>query len=315
MSVSAKVIIAGQNNISSAVNGARNDLSTLAQASQKVGDTLKKAFTVTAIVASLKKLGSVCVDCFNDFSTATRSYKQLSLALKDNSGYKSVVANIDKLSRMTLESKDQVESMVSELAALGKSSDEINRISDAAVALSNVTGKDLNSSMTTLLNTYTGNVKQLKKLGVNTDDLTETQLKNGAAVDLVIQKFYSLSEAMAEADSSQHIQNIKNTFGDIKQQIGGIIEYNIAPLLAKMDNGLQTSFSNITKVINYTGAVIANFPDVAKQSLGLVGSMLNTVFSWDFVSGSIETIFDNITTVCAGENSNARMRKMVFFDI
>ena len=50
---------------------------------------------------------------------------------------------IADLSRQPLEGKDSIETMVSELAALGKSSDDIERISKAAVYLSNVTGRDL----------------------------------------------------------------------------------------------------------------------------------------------------------------------------
>ena len=43
----------------------------------------------------------------------------------------------------------------------------MEKISSAAVYLSNVTGKDLNSSMTTLLGTYNGTTTQLKKLGID----------------------------------------------------------------------------------------------------------------------------------------------------
>lgn len=63
----AKVIIAGQNNIGPAVKSAQGDISSLSNAAQKAGDVLKKAFTVTAIVAAIKKLGDACVSCFNDF--------------------------------------------------------------------------------------------------------------------------------------------------------------------------------------------------------------------------------------------------------
>lgn len=232
----AKVIIAGQNNIGSAVKSAQSDLSGFGQVAQKVGATLKKAFTVTAIIASIKKLGDAASACLSDFLQAERAYKRLALALKDTSAYKSVTANIAKLSKQTLSSKDEIESMVSELAALGKTADEINAVSDAAVYLSNVTGKDLNSSMTTLLNTYNGNVTQLRKLGVDTSELTKKELEQGAAVQLVIDKFGALSRQMAEDDTSQHIRNIKNNLGDMKQSIGDLINFSIAPLLESVGN-------------------------------------------------------------------------------
>lgn len=292
----AKVIIKGENQIGNAVKGAKSDLSGFEQAAKKVGDTLKKAFTVTVVVTALKKLGDACSDCFSDFSQANRAYKQLSLALKDQSSYKSVIDNIDKLSRQTLASKDQIESMVSELAALGKSSEDINRISEAAVVLSNVTGKDLNSSMTTLLNTYRGTTTQLNKLGIDTSAFTKAQLESGAAVDLVIDKFGNLSQSMAEADTSQHIQNIKNMFGDIKQEIGGIVDYNIGPWVAELDKKLSDLFTNITGRIDYIGAVIANLPQVASMACKTIWELVKRTFEWDTIKGLFNTVVENITT-------------------
>jgi len=293
----AKVIIKGENKLSSAVKGAKSDILSLGEISQKVGGMISKAFTVTAVIAAVKKLGDACVSCYNEFYEAGREYKKLALMMKDQSSYRSVIANIDKLAKVTLMSKGDIESMSAELAGLGKSSDEINAITEAAVYLSNVTGNDLNSSMTTLLNTYNGTTTQLKRLGIDTSNLTSEQLKNGAAVDLVREKFGALTEAMAEADSKQHLTNISNTIGDIKQQIGGVIDYLTKDSIAQFDTALQDSFSNIQEIINYVGAVIANFPAVAGEALALVGSMLKTIFSWDFLKDVIETFFQNLTTL------------------
>ncbi len=293
----AKVIIKGENKLSSAVKSAKSDILSLGDISQKVGGMISKAFTVTAVIAAVKKLGDACVSCYNEFYEAGREYKKLALMMKDQSSYKSVIANIDRLAKVTLMSKGDIESMSAELAGLGKSADEINAITEASVYLSNVTGNDLSSSMTTLLNTYNGTTTQLKKLGIDTSNLTSEQLKNGAAVDLVREKFGALTEAMAEADSKQHLTNISNTIGDIKQQIGGVIDYLTADSIAQFDTALQDSFSNIQEIINYVGAVIANFPSVAQEALTLVGSMLQTIFSWDFLKDVIETFFQNLTTL------------------
>ncbi len=293
----AKVIIKGENKLSSAVKGAKSDILSLGEISSKVGGMISKAFTVTAVIAAVKKLGDACVSCYNEFYEAGREYKKLALMMKDQSSYRSVIANIDKLAKVTLMSKGDIESMSAELAGLGKSAGEINAITEAAVYLSNVTGNDLSSSMTTLLNTYNGTTTQLKRLGIDTSNLTSEQLKNGAAVDLVREKFGDLTEAMAEADSKQHLTNISNTIGDIKQQIGGVIDYLTRDSIAQFDTALQDSFSNIQEIVNYVGAVIANFPQVAKEALSLIGSMLQTIFSWDFLKDVIETFFQNLTTL------------------
>ena len=309
----AKVIIAGQNNIGPAIKSAQSDISSLSNVAQKAGDTLKKAFTITAIVAAIKKLGDVTSECLSDFLQADRAYKLLHIKLKDDSAYKAVTANIAKLSRQTLSSKDDIESMVSELAALGKSSDEINAISDAAVYLSNVTGKDLNSSMTTLLNTYNGNVTQLKKLGVDTSELTKKELEQGAAVQLVIDKFGLLSEEMAQADTSQHIQNIKNNLGDIKQSFGDLVNFSFGPLLAKFDEFTTKFKSSFDDFIQRTKIVFENFPEVISRLGAALKNGLSNLFSIDgitqFVSNITDYLFHKLQLI---GNASANLMSLVY---
>lgn len=296
MSATAKVLIKGENQLSPAVKSAQSDMNGFAQSAQKLGNTLKSAFAITAVIASLKELGNAAKQCFNDFTAAERSYKQLALALQDASAYDKVVKTIDTLSRQTLASKGDIESMVAELAALGKSADDIEKISTAAVALSNVTGKDLNSSMNTLLNTYNGTTTALNKLGIDTSNLTKEQLAEGDAVQLVIDKLGDYSVAMAEADSSQHIQNIKNNWGDIKQAIGGIIDYNFKDWFKKIDEESTTLKDKIINGINYFGAIIKNFPEVAKLALKTVWDLIRKTFEWDSLKTIVITALENIHT-------------------
>lgn len=84
----AKVIIKGENKISSAVKGAKSDILSLGEISQKVGGMISKSFTVTAVIAAVKKLGDACVSCYNEFYEAGREYKKLALMMKDQSSYK-----------------------------------------------------------------------------------------------------------------------------------------------------------------------------------------------------------------------------------
>src|SRR5574344_1140120 len=121
MSTQAKVIIKGQNNIGPAVKSAAKDLSGLKDSADKLGSAIKTAFSVTAIIASVKMLGNAVSDCFQNFAGAERSYRQLALAIGDTEAYSRIVEVIGALSRQTLQGKDGIESMVAELAALGKS--------------------------------------------------------------------------------------------------------------------------------------------------------------------------------------------------
>ena len=139
----AKVIIKAEDNITKAVNSAKNSLSSLEGAAVKMGSVLKNALGFTAVVASVKQLGDALYGCFSDFEEADRKYRHLEIALGGCEASSRAKDTIADLSRQPLEGKDSIKTMVSELAALGKSSDDIERISKAAVYLSNVTGCDL----------------------------------------------------------------------------------------------------------------------------------------------------------------------------
>lgn len=288
MATQAKVIIKGQNNIGQATKSAANDLSSLKNTVSKFGSTLKSAFAVTAAIAAIQKLGSACKTALTeDFGEANRAYKQLAIALGDTDAYNSVLETVDTLAKKTLTANGDIEEMVAELAALGKSSDEINSISTAAVSLSNVTGKDLKSSMTTLLNTFNGTTTQLERLGVNLDGVTKEELSQGAAIDLVIEKLGDYSDKMAEEDSNQHLKNMSETWGDIKEKIGGVIDFNFGPWIAKLDTGFEDLGQRINKITIYVGAAIKNFPKVFSLTLSTLWEMVKKTFEWN----SIKTIF------------------------
>ena len=292
----AKVIIAGQNNIGPAVKSAQGDITSLSNAAQKAGDVLKKAFTVTAIVAALKKLGDSCAECFNSFWEAERKYKQLQIALGDTSAYNQATATIRKLSKQTLSSKDDIESMVSELAALGKNADDIDKISSAAVYLSNVTGKDLNSSMTTLLNTYNGTTTQLRKLGIDVSDLTKEELEQGAAVDSVISSLKTYSEQLAEIDTRQHLTNIRNSWGDIRQSVGDLVNFSFAPMIARFDNALASMRDRFSSFVQNVKIVFSNFPEFISKLGETIRSMLGHFLNYDNIKNVFSFLEDYIIT-------------------
>lgn len=310
MATQAKVIIKGQNNIGQATKSAANDLTSFKNTVSKFGTALKSAFAVTAAIAAIQKLGSACKTALTeDFGEANRAYKQLAIALGDSSSYNSVLDTVDILSKKTLSANGDIEEMVAELAALGKSSDEINNISTAAVSLSNVTGKDLKSSMTTLLNTYNGVTTQLERLGINLEGVTKEELSQGAAIDLVIEKLGDYSDKMAEDDANQHLKNMNETWGDIKEKIGGVIDFNFGPWIAKLDTGFEDFAQRINQITVYIGSVIKNLPTLFSLTLSTIWEMLKKTFEWN----SIKILF--ITTLKNVGITAIEMLKAVFDSI
>lgn len=294
MASQAKVIIKGQNDIGAAVKSASQDLGAMKAAADKLGAALKSAFAVTAIIASVKKLGDTLVGCFNDFEDANRKYRQMSIALGGGQEFEKVKDTVAALSRQTLEGKDSIESMVAELAALGKNSDEINRISSAAVYLSNVTGKDLNSSMSTLLNTYNGTTTQLKRLGIDVSGFTKTELESGAAVDRVIESLGVYSQELASIDSRQHVTNIKNAWGDIRQSVGDLVNFSFAPMLENFDETITAVQKDFDQKIQNMKIVLANFPEFISRLGETISSIVLRFFSYENIKNIFSWIASNI---------------------
>ena len=301
MPTQAKVIIKGENSISSAVKSASNDLNALKGSVEKIGSVLKTAFSVTAIVTAIKGIGTAAKTVMTeDFGMAERAYRQLALALKDQSAYDSVVDNINRLAKVTLSGNDEIESMVAELAALGKSSDEINRISEAAVILSNITGRDLKSSMTTLLSSMNGTTTQLRRLGIDLDGVTKEALEQGAAIDILIEDYGEYSSALAEDSVNQSLKNISETWGDIKEKIGGVLTYNFGPWLKQFDTAFEAVSKNINNITTYVGAIIANAPEVFSLLMETLWKMVKKTFEWESLKTIFITVVENIVILVSG---------------
>ena len=214
-------VVSAQNKIKEGLDAAKKDLLGFEDAAKKVGDTLKTALTVTAIAAGLKKLGEAAFDCYTEFGEMDRRMRQLKIALDNNdASFRRNIDLIERMGRSTLASKDDIENLVSELASLGKSDKEIEAITTAAVNLSNVTGKDLNSAFTLINATYAGTTGRLTQLLPEIGNLSKEQLAAGEATKIINDRFTTLSQTLAADNIPQKMKNLQTSFGDLKENIG-----------------------------------------------------------------------------------------------
>jgi hypothetical protein len=108
--------------------------------------------------------------------------------------------------------------------AQGRSVEQIQKTTAAATEFAAVTGDDLLSAYKKMDMTYEGSIGRLGKLDARFIRLTKEQLANGAAVDLVNDKYKGF--ALASVDS---LDKIESTWGKVKIQVGklfeGLIDY------------------------------------------------------------------------------------------
>lgn len=261
-----KFIISAQNKTAEGLNAAQKDLNGFQGAVNGIGKSIESALNFTAIAASagiaLKKISDAAIDCYKEFGEMDRRMQLLKISLGGNE--ESFSRNTDligKLTTQTLSSKDSIESLISELAALGKSDSQIEAIATAAVSLANITGKDVNTSFQQLNGTYTGTIGRLAQLIPEIKDLSKEQLAAGAAIDLINQKLTPVSEQLAENNIPQKLKNLKDKFGDLKETLGGLL----APLFTPMLDYLRLAIDGWSDL----GAIIES---TSFKFMGLVDS-------------------------------------------
>lgn len=255
MAREAKIILTSENKIGAGVKSAEGDLDRFGASAQKIGKVLSTAFTATAIIAVTKKIAEFGVEAVKAFGESERSMIQLKTALGGSeSAVSRMTGLIDSLSRKTLESRGSVEQMVATLASFGRSEKEINAISEAAIALSNATGKTLNEAFTSINKSFAGTVGELGELIPETKKLTAEQLKAGGAADILNAKFGAISDQMASG-VSQSFKNLGDSMGTLKNAIGGFLEPVFSPMLGWLDSLVSGWAKNIEAANTYRGAL------------------------------------------------------------
>jgi phage-related protein len=202
---------------------------------KKTFDTLKNLAVFTAISAGIKKAIEVGSQYVSEYADVERINIKLNASLDGNADrFEKNSKLIETLASRTTESKSSVQALVSELASLGDSDSEIEKISNAAVNLSNITGQSLEGAFTQLQSTLSGTSGKLGKLIPEIDSLTSAQLKSGDAVDIVNKKLGKITDSLSTS-VSQSITNYKNSIGNLHEALGKLIGLQFQPFLT----GLQ----------------------------------------------------------------------------
>lgn len=231
------VEIKGKDNLSPAVHKARSSMDSLKGSAHSLIDAFNPMMIAGAGVAlAITKISSTVTKLVTEFGESERMAVQLQTALGGSAGaFDRMSAMIGQMATKTMGSKDELEALVGQMASLGKSESEIEKITDATIALSNVTGQSLDAAFKAINGTYVGTTKELKKLVPEIGDLTKEQLAAGGAVDILNRKLGEISDAMA-GGISQRIKNLSDGFGDLRENIGERMLTAFSPMLTFIDS-------------------------------------------------------------------------------
>lgn len=175
---------------------------------------------IAAAVAAAKKYIEILKEANEAYKTQEKAEKALAQAAKNNpylndesvAKLKAYASELQEISNFGDEGSIDV---MAQLAATGRTESEIMKIMGAAADYAAAKHIDLASAAQTLNATYSGSAGLLGKQIDELKDLTDEQLKNGDAIDLISKKYKGFA-----AEAKDSATQAKNAHGDFMEQVG-----------------------------------------------------------------------------------------------
>lgn len=256
---------------------------------------LQKLAEAGIALAAAKKISQFAGNAVNSFAEADAAAARLDVALELR-GMRNSLPELDSLAQSLQQvagyDADLVKQLEAELIAQGKTTTETKKTIEAAAGLSAVTGDDLSTSIQKLAMTYSGIEGRMGNLIPELKNLTEEQLKNGAAIDIIQKKYEGFIGKTG--DTSISLVRAKENFGDIKEAIGE----GLAPEVrmgADLLGGLAEAISKSSEGVKRFAGVITAVVIAALVGLA-VRTALATAREWGLFSAKMAV---NVATAVA----------------
>jgi len=131
--------------------------------------------------------------------------------------------------------------IMAQLASTGRTEAEIMKIMGAAADYAAAKHIDLKTAAETLNSTYSGMAGTMGRQIAEIKDLTDEQLKNGDAIDLIAGKYKGFAKEAVDSGTQA-----KNAFGDFMESIGKIAN----PMFEALSVGAKRFFEYLTAGVN-----------------------------------------------------------------
>ena len=169
------------------------------QKTEKQSDSLFKtlkgaAGPVTAALATIVGAYQTLSNAIEQAAADAKLTRQIEASLRatdeaSQEAVTSVLEFADAIKETTGLSDDLAKETYITAKSFGVTSEEAKKLTKAAIDLAAATGVDAETAVRQLGGTLDGSIGKVGNLGAEFRNLTEAQLKSGAAVDLVAQKF------------------------------------------------------------------------------------------------------------------------------
>lgn len=188
------------------------DLGSLEKRLTSLGKSLSVKLT-----APLAALGAVAL---KNADTQQQAEQRLLTALKGRTDIQQrLIAQADELQSRSVLGDEVVIGQQAYLASLGMTEEQIGRVIEASAQLSAATGMTLDSAVKNLAKTFGGLTGELGESIPKLKELTVEQLKNGEAVDFILENYKGFAESAAQTALGP-LRQLNNAWGDFLEQIG-----------------------------------------------------------------------------------------------
>lgn len=262
----ATIVVTADNKLKKGLDPAKQQMLQFQNMVQGVEKKINKAFSIagvaTVTVAAFKKMAEAAKQCINEYSEAEKVFKRLE-AVWDNVGtatgktYQQIMSYADAIEKQTYFTGEAIEESALLLAATESLTEEgFQRALDVSIDLAAALGEDVTSAAQTLskaIQEPESALSRLKSIGVSFTDDEKALIKEltdankiyeaqAIILDKVEEKYQGVAKAINNTPAGK-LDNIRDTLGDIRENLGGALLDSISPALDALYTKLQ-SISN-----------------------------------------------------------------------
>lgn len=224
-------------------------------AAEKVANGFKKVYAA----------GKELYDAYGKDELATI---RLNAALQNNSSltytasarFEELASSLQKVS---IFGDDEIKTLISQLAAMGRTEEQINDIVKASANFASATGRNLVDTGLQINKTFSGLAGELGEANGGIRALSQEQLKNGDAVKILNKQYEGFTEKVGKGATGSATQ-LKNATTDLKESIGGLIALDVK----KFTNAFADSISKLADAaqeeLNYRKVLAGEETDINK---------------------------------------------------
>ena len=209
------------------------------------------------LTAPLVALGAVSL---NNADVQQQAEARLLTALKGRSDVQQrLLAQASELQSRSVLGDEVIIGQQAYLASLGMTEAQIGKVIEASAQLSAATGMTLESAVKNLAKTFGGLTGELGESIPKLKEFTTEQLKNGEAVDFILENYKGFAETAAK-EGLGAVKQLKNSWGDFLEQIGSVMlpaVNNLAQALSRAVGVLQSMSPLSKKLIVAIGGIAA----------------------------------------------------------